>query len=124
MRGFYFSMFPPVVGGLPINGRKQMSETKTMNTVKAQILGLTKTVYSFDYNGQTVFFKLPTIKQDLNLAVENENFYTNLIITCVTNETGSNIFTEEDREALEEMPLRFGNALLDAIGDVQNQKKE
>ncbi|BCV28492.1 hypothetical protein [Shewanella algae] len=40
------------------------------------------------------------------------------------NETGSSIFTEEDRAALEDMPADFSMKLLQAMGEAQNQKKE
>ncbi|MEL4401293.1 hypothetical protein AAEJ42_13530 [Shewanella algae] len=101
-----------------------MSETKAMSSVKSQILGLTKTVYSFDYNGQTVHFKLPTIKQTAIFNSENPNYHTDLLIALLVNETGSSIFTEEDRAALEDMPADFSMKLLQAMGEVQNQKKE
>ncbi|CAM3198027.1 hypothetical protein [Shewanella algae] len=65
-----------------------MTDTKTMSSVKSQILGLTKTVYSFDYNGQTVHFKLPTIKQTAIFNSENPNYHTDLLIALLVNETG------------------------------------
>ncbi|BCV28495.1 hypothetical protein [Shewanella algae] len=65
-----------------------MTDTKTMSSVKSQILGLTKTVYSFDYNGQTVHFKLPTIKQTAIFNSENPNYHTDSLIALLVNETG------------------------------------
>ncbi|NDO73073.1 hypothetical protein [Shewanella sp. SE1] len=91
-------------------------------STREQLLGLSKRVYSFEFNETTVYFKLPTVKQAMSGFGETD-YQTNMILGLVTDSEGNNIFTEADRELVEELPGNFVTALFEHMSRIQNQNQ-